>query len=137
MKNDHLDTNLDIEIREGLQGLTPVRISVLYRRAPLLRPVQDPDRLWKMFERASLVLTAWKGTRLVGIARVLSDGVMYSFVCDLAVEPDVQGLGIGKQLIRRIQDRCAGTDVMLRSALGQYHTHAGLEPLQDVWILQS
>lgn len=136
MKTDHLDSSQDIEIKEGLEGLTPARISTLYRRAPLLRPIQDPDRLWMMFEASSFVLTAWTGTRLVGIARVLSDGVMYSFICDLAVEPDVQGLGIGKRLIRSVLDRCAGTDVMLRSALGQYHKHVGLEPLHDAWILQ-
>ena len=136
MKSDHLESTLDIEIREGLAGLTPARISVLYRRAPLFRPIQDQARLWTMFEKASLVLTAWKGTRLVGIARVLSDGVMYSFICDLAVEPDVQGLGIGKRLIQSVLDRCAGTDVMLRSTLGQYHKHVGLKPLDDAWIVE-
>lgn len=136
MKHKRLDTTLDIEIREGLDGLSPARISVLYRRAPLLRPIQDAERLWTMFENASLVLTAWKGTRLVGIARVLSDGVMYSFICDLAVEPDVQGLGIGKRLITSVLDRCEGTDVMLRSTLGQYYRHVGLRQLHDAWIVE-
>jgi len=136
MNSDHFESTLDIEIRKGLEGLTPGRISVLYRRAPLFRPVQDQTRLWTMFEKSSLVLTAWKGTRLVGIARVLSDGVMYSFICDLAVEPDVQGLGIGKRLIRSVLDRCAGTDVMLRSPQGRFHEHAGLKPLDDAWIVE-
>lgn len=136
MKNRQLDTSRDIEIKEGLDGLTPARISVLYRRAPLLRPIQDSQRLWTMFEKASLVLTAWNGARLVGIARVLTDGVMYSFICDLAVEPDVQGLGIGKRLIKGVMDRCEGTDVMLRSTLDLYHKHIGLKPLNDAWIVQ-
>ena len=136
MKNRQLDTSRDIEIKEGLGGLTPARISVLYRRAPLLRPIQDSQRLWTMFEKASLVLTAWNGARLVGIARVLTDGVMYSFICDLAVEPDVQGLGIGKRLIKGVMDRCEGTDVMLRSTLDLYHKHIGLKPLNDAWIVQ-
>ena len=96
------EAGLDLDIREGLEGLTPARIITLYRRAPLLRPVSDPERIWSMFENASLVLTAWHGGQLVGIARVLTDGVLYSYLCDLAVEPDVQRLGVGKALIYAI-----------------------------------
>ena len=137
MKHQPLDAAAEIEIREGLKGLTPERISVLYRRAPLLRPVSDANRLWAMFERASLVLTAWKGARLVGIARVLTDGVLYSYLCDLAVEPDVQGLGIGKRLIQSVLDRCRGTDLLFRSSFSRYSKHAGMERVQDAWILRS
>ena len=96
----------DLEIREGLEGLTPARIMTLYRRAPLLRPVSDPERIWTMFESASLVLTAWNGNQIVGIARVLTHGVLFSYLCDLAVEPDVQRLGVGKRLINEVLDRC-------------------------------
>ncbi len=126
-----------VEIREGLEDLTPQLIRILYRRAPLHRPVSNPERLWTMFERASLVLTAWKGTRLLGIARVLTDGVMYSYLCDLAVEPDVQGLGIGKQLMKSVQDHCKGTELVLRSTLGRFHKHAGLKAVDDVWAVKS
>ncbi len=132
-----LDAATEIEIREGLSGLTPERITVLYRRAPLLRPVSDLDRLWVMFERASLVLTAWNGARLVGIARVLTDGVLYSYLCDLAVEPDVQGLGIGRRLIQGVLDRCSGTDLLLRGPLGRYSKHVGLERVSDTWVVRS
>ena len=92
----------DLEIREGIEDITPERIVTLYRRAPLHRNVGGPRRVWQMFEQATLVLTAWHRGHLVGVARVLSDGVMYSYVCDLAVEPDVQRLGVGKALISEI-----------------------------------
>ncbi|MCY4673011.1 MAG: GNAT family N-acetyltransferase [Bacteroidetes bacterium] len=135
MKNSQtIDT---VEIREGLEGLTPQLIRILYRRAPLHRPVSSTERLWAMFERASLVLTAWKGNRLVGIARVLTDGVMYSYLCDLAVEPDVQGLGIGKRLMKSVQDHCEGTELVLRSTLGRFHKHEGLKAVDDVWAVKT
>ncbi len=124
-----------LEIREGLEGLSPQLIRILYRRAPLHRPVSDPRRLWAMFENASLVVTAWKMGRLVGIARVLTDQVVYSYLCDLAVEPDVQGLGIGKRLIGHVQERCKGTELVLRSTLGRFHTHEGLRAVEDAWIV--
>ena len=125
----------EIRIREGLEGLTPGRIAVLYRRAPLLRPVSDPERLWLMFERASLVLTAWKGNHLVGIARVLSDGVLYSYLVDLAVEPDVQRLGIGRLLVHSVLDRCRSTDLLVRGNLGRLFRDAGMKPVADAWFV--
>ncbi len=124
-----------VEIREGLDGLSLQMVRILYRRAPLHRPVSDPQRFWTMFENASLVVTAWKGRRLVGIARVLTDEVIYSYLCDIAVEPDVQGLGIGKRLMKYVQDRCEGTELILRSSLGRFHTHEGLKAVDDCWIV--
>ncbi|MFQ5569231.1 MAG: GNAT family N-acetyltransferase [Rhodothermales bacterium] len=126
----------DLEIREGLDGLTPARIITLYRRAPLLRPVSDPERVWSMFEKASLVLTAWDKGHLVGIARVLTDGVLYSYLCDLAVEPDVQRLGVGKTLITEVLHRCKGTEVTLRDSdiSAGYYAHLGFKRVENAWV---
>ncbi|MDQ7039489.1 MAG: GNAT family N-acetyltransferase [Rhodothermus sp.] len=130
----HLTSTL--EIREGLEGLTPGRIMTLYRRAPLLRPVDDPQRVWQMFENASLVLTAWHEGRLVGIARVLTDGVLYSYLCDLAVEPDVQGLGIGRRLIEAVLERCRGTELVLRDSdlSAGFYARLGFERVRNAWM---
>ncbi|MDX1548694.1 MAG: GNAT family N-acetyltransferase [Rhodothermales bacterium] len=129
-------TGIDLEIREGLDGLTPARIITLYRRAPLLRPVSDPQRVWHMFESASLVLTAWQQGELVGIARVLTDGVLFSYLCDLAVEPDVQRLGVGKALINAVFDRCKGTELMLRDSdiSAGYYAHIGFRRVENAWV---
>lgn len=126
----------EVEIREGLEGLTPARIATLYRRAPLLRPVADPEQVWTMFERASLVLTAWHGEHLVGIARVLTDGVLYSYLCDLAVEPDVQGLGIGRRLVESLLERCAGTELLLRDSdlSASFYAHLGFDRVENAWV---
>ncbi|GIV61612.1 MAG: hypothetical protein KatS3mg044_0478 [Rhodothermaceae bacterium] len=126
----------EIEIREGLDGLTPARIVTLYRRAPLLRYVDDPERVWEMFERSSLVLTAWHRGHLVGIARVLTDGVLTSYLCDLAVEPDVQGLGIGKKLIDEVLRRCKGTELVLRDSdlSATFYEHLGFERVRNAWM---
>ena len=126
-----------LAIREGLEGLTPARIKTLYRRAPLLRPVRAAESVWKMFENASLVLTAWNGSdHLVGIARVLTDGVLFSYLCDLAVEPDVQRLGVGKTLIQEILERCKGTDLVLRDSdiSAGYYEHLGFRRVENAWV---
>lgn len=129
----------DLVIREGLEGLTPARIATLYRRAPLLRPVGDPKKVWKMFEQASVVLTAWRNDHLVGIARVMTDGVLYSYLCDLAVEPDVQGLGVGKTLIHEVLQRCKGTELLLRDSdiSSGYYAHLGFHRVGNAWMRQA
>lgn len=126
----------DLQMKEGLEGLTPGRIAMLYRRAPLLRPVDDPAKVWSMFEKASLVLTAWYNGHLVGIARVLTDGVLYSYLCDLAVEPDVQRLGVGKALISEVLERCKGTELVLRDSdiSSGYYAHLGFKRVQNAWV---
>ena len=124
----------DVSIREGLEGLTPARISTLYRRAPLQRPVAEPEDIWKMFKNAGLVLSAWDQQHLVGIVRVLTDGVLYSLICDLAVEPDAQGMGISKRLITAVFERCKGTAIFVRFAAAHYYAGMGFSRIEDAWV---
>ncbi|MEM8556878.1 MAG: GNAT family N-acetyltransferase [Bacteroidota bacterium] len=125
-----------IEIREGLDGITPARVATLYRRAPLVRPTGSPEQLARMFEQSSLVLGAWMGNRLVGLARVLTDGAHFSFLCDLAVEPDVQGAGVGRQLIDQVLERCKGTELILRDSdiSAGFYRRLGFEKVTNAWM---
>ena len=131
-----MQTEIAIDIREGLEGLTPARVATLYRRAPLLRPTDDPARLQQSLEAASLLLSAWAGDQLVGLARVLTDGVQVSYLCDLAVEPDVQGLGVGKALVERVLERCAGTELVLRdsSLSAGFYERLGFSRVENAWV---
>ncbi|MEM1044120.1 MAG: GNAT family N-acetyltransferase [Bacteroidota bacterium] len=128
----------DVALRDDLDGLTPARIATLYRRAPLLRPTGDHAAIERMFDRSSLVLSAWLGDRLVGLARVLTDGEQFSFLCDLAVEPDVQGAGIGKKLIDEVLARCAGTELILRDSnlSGGFYERLGFVRVENGWMKQ-
>jgi len=133
-----MDTLHNIEVREGLDDLTPARIATLYRRAPLLRPTGDRAAIGRMFDNSSLVISAWLDDRLVGLARVLTDGVLFSFLCDLAVEPDVQGFGIGKKLISDVLERCKGTQLVLRDSdiSSGFYERLGFTRVQNGWMKQ-
>lgn len=126
----------EITIRDGLDGLTPARVATLYRRAPILRQTDSADRLRRAFEAAQLVLSAWHGERLVGLARVLTDGVEVAYLCDLAVEPDVQGLGIGKRLINEVMEHCKGAELVLRDSnlSTGFYEHLGFQPIENGWF---
>jgi len=129
----------DVTFREGLEGLTPARIATLYRRAPLLRPVSDLEQVWTMFEQSSLVLTAHFRGELVGIARALTDGVLNSYLCDLAVAPDVQRLGVGRALINQVLERCEGTELVLRDSdiSSGFYERLGFARVDNAWTIQA
>ncbi len=129
----------DVTFREGLEGLTPARIATLYRRAPLLRPVSDLDQVWTMFEQSSMVLTAHYRGELVGIARVLTDGVLNSYLCDLAVAPNVQRLGVGRALINQVLERCEGTELVLRDSdiSSGFYEKLGFTRVDNAWAIQA
>ncbi|MCL2407279.1 MAG: GNAT family N-acetyltransferase [Defluviitaleaceae bacterium] len=59
------------------------------------------DRFNNPFINSTLVISAWAGERLVGCARVLSDKIVRSVIHDVAVDPEYQGKGIGKNLVKR------------------------------------
>ena len=125
-----------LTLRDTLDGLTPARIATLYRRAPLLRRTDNPDALWRAFQASSLVLTLWEGDRLVALARVLTDGEQTSYLCDLAVEPDEQGAGVGKRMVDEILARCEGTELILRDSdlSTGFYERLGFEPVDNAWV---
>ena len=123
-------------LRDTLDELTPARIATLYRRAPLLRKTDNPERLWASFEASSMVLTLRERERLVGHARVLTDGIQTAYLCDLAVEPDVQGAGVGKRLIDEILERCSGAELVLRDSnlSTGFYERLGFTPVDNAWV---
>jgi GNAT superfamily N-acetyltransferase len=125
-----------IEIRVGMDGLTPPRIATLYRRAPLLRPTGDRDAVRRMYEASQLVISAWQGDRLVGVARVLTDGELFALLADLAVEPDVQGYGIGKRLIEEVMERTRGLELLLRDSdiSAGFYERLGFSRVENCWV---
>jgi ribosomal protein S18 acetylase RimI-like enzyme len=42
------------------------------------------------------------GGRMIGVGRALADGVDTSYVCDVAVLPEYQNTGLGKQIVARL-----------------------------------
>ena len=124
-----------LTLRDTLDGLTPSRIATLYRRAPLLRQTDSADRIERAFQNSGLVLSLWDGERLVALARVLTDGVAVAYLCDLAVEPDVQGGGVGKRLVDEVMARVQGAELILRDSnlSTGFYDRLGFAPVENAW----
>jgi GNAT superfamily N-acetyltransferase len=76
---------------------TPDAVKRLWDQVPWARG-RDPESIMRALIGSSLVVTAWDGERLVGTARVITDGVYYATLWDVIVDEDYQGQGIGTRL---------------------------------------
>ena len=59
----------------------------------------EPERLQLAVRQSLRVVTAWDGERLVGLARVVGDGVSIVYLQDVLVHPDYERSGVGTFLI--------------------------------------
>jgi ribosomal protein S18 acetylase RimI-like enzyme len=111
----------------------------LYRASTLgeRRPVDDRERMALMLGNANLVVTAWDGELLVGIARSVSDFSYATYLSDLAVRTSHQKQGIGRELIRRTQERGGKATIILLSApkAVEYYPHIGMKQHPSAWTL--
>ncbi len=53
--------------------------------------------------------TAWDGKKLVGCARLLTDGYFFSTLSEILVLPDYQGIGIGRKLMEMVYEASPST----------------------------
>ncbi|MBP9902268.1 MAG: GNAT family N-acetyltransferase [Verrucomicrobia bacterium] len=113
----------------------------LYRASTLgeRRPVDDPERMALMLRHANLVVTAWEGDLLVGIARSVSDFSYCTYLSDLAVRRSHERRGVGRELIRRTRERGGQATVILLSAPAavEYYPRVGFTHHPHAWLLAS
>lgn len=63
---------------------------------------KDPAKLEAAVAASLHVVTAWKDGALVGLARVVGDGLTIAYLQDILVDPEHQRLGIGRELFRQV-----------------------------------
>ncbi len=119
--------------------VTAQQVADLFRSAGLRRPVDDLDRIQRMIQGADLIVTAWDGERLVGIARSITDFAYCCYLSDLAVEADYQRQGIGQALIDHTRAELGDEVMLLLLSVPDamtYYPRVGFEPVANGWIMQ-
>ena len=48
------------------------------------------------------------GTTLIGVGRALADGMDCSYICDVAIHPEYQGKGLGKDIVEKLIESSQG-----------------------------
>lgn len=75
-------------------------LSALYLIAPLGQ--KDPADLRISFANSMFKCFIYDSGRLIAAGRALADGRDCSYICDVAVHPSHQGLGLGRELVSKL-----------------------------------
>ncbi len=112
------------------------QLSVLFNSVGWERRTADRDRLAQLVRGSLWVVSALDGEKLVGFARAVSDGATNAYVSTVAVLPDYQGRGIGREIIRRLIDEHDGIQFVLHANDNAHpfylHLDLGFEPINNM-----
>lgn len=107
---------------------------------PALRALHDTTpwahgrssaQLRTLLRHSDIFLSAWDGDALVGCARVLTDFTVRALICDVIVDPDYQGRGIGRMLVDAVESHPALQHVemlcLFTTQKRDFYAHLGWE----------
>lgn len=100
----------------GYRGARALRYAVL--RAPLGHP---PGSEWFAFEPDALHLVARVGDTVVGCVMFHPDGRGGGRMCQMAITPERQGTGLGRRLVRHLEDHLRAEGVERVSGHARLH----------------
>jgi ribosomal protein S18 acetylase RimI-like enzyme len=76
---------------------------------------RTPEALRRSFEQSEHVVFARDGERVVGMARLLSDGVCNAYILDVWTASAYRRRGIASAMVRRLLERVPGQHVGLQA----------------------
>jgi len=103
------------------------------------RPVQDRACMEGMVTNSNLIVSAWEGSVLVGIARSVTDFHYACYLSDLAVHTDYQKSGIGKRLQSLTQEQLGPRCKLIlisAPAANSYYGSIGYTHNDRCWVLE-
>jgi predicted GNAT family acetyltransferase len=102
---------------------------------------RTPEQLRKSSENSFLNCFAYSGPRIVGTARVLSDGVCNAYIIDVWTQSGFRRRGVAAAMIRSLLPHLDGQHVYLFSgvpefweAIGFQRQGSGLEMVVGEWL---
>ncbi|RBW42747.1 GNAT family N-acetyltransferase [Psychromonas sp. B3M02] len=129
--------NIDYKLNEAI---SVIQFKTLLTNTSLgeRRPVDDAECLEGMLNNSNLMISAWSGDRLIGIARSVTDFHFCCYLSDLAVDANFQQLGIGKQLQIKTQEQLGPKCKLIllaAPAANLYYEGIGFSHNPRCWVL--
>jgi GNAT superfamily N-acetyltransferase len=123
-------------------NLTAAEVADLFQRSGIRRPIDDLDRIGRMVAGANLIVTATAEVEgkpvLIGIVRALTDFAYCCYLSDMAVDRAYQRQGIGKELVRHVEEAIGPESMLLLLSAPEamdYYPHVGFQKVENGWIL--
>lgn len=64
------------------------------------------DVLQRAMDHSWYWISVYDDQILIGVGRLVSDGALYAFICDLIVDPEYREQGIGASILERLKAKC-------------------------------
>lgn len=91
--------------------------------------------------RSVIDLSCFDGGDLVGMGRVVGDGVLYFYLQDIIVKPNYRGQQIGREIVAKLTEEAfmraeVGATIGLMSAKGkeEFYRHFGFQERPDAHL---
>jgi ribosomal protein S18 acetylase RimI-like enzyme len=96
-----------IDIRIGKHNLPLEQIMDLYNSVGWVAYTTEEGglKLQEAIQNSTYVVTAWRGEKMIGLARCISDDVSISYLQDILVNPEYQRQGVGRKLLSNCLER--------------------------------
>lgn len=95
-----------------------------------------PDALRRSFEQSQHVAIARVGNRVVGTARLLTDGVCNAYLLDVWTASAHRRRGIATAMVRTLMEHVPGQHIGLQTSEGQaLYESLGFRPQPEFWSL--
>ena len=99
---------------------------------------RSPDALRRSFEQSQHVAIARDGDRVVGTARLLSDGVCNAYLVDVWTASSHRRQGIAAGMLRLLIDAVPGQHIGLQTdSAHELYASVGFRPQPEFWSLVS
>jgi len=102
------------------------------------RPIDDRECIEGMVQHANLMVTAWDGATLIGVARSVTDFSYACYLSDLAVDARHQRRGVGRALVshtlEQLGPRCK-IRLIAAPAAADYYRRIGFVQNMKCWEL--
>lgn len=124
---------------ENSKSIHPAHIRQLFRAAGWKEDIArySAAQIRRLLRQSHIVLTAWHGKNLVGLASAVSDGVLCGMVQNLIVHPRYRRHGLGARLLRALVHHMSSQRIGSLYVLGargvparDFFRRAGFRPLR-------
>src|SRR5262249_23651861 len=124
------DARLQVMAKPGIDSAVGPAMAITYRLElgeidwPALKVAlaadnfdngRTPEQLRQSFQNSQAACIAWLDGRIVGTARVLSDGVCNAYLIDVWTNSELRRQGIARRMIERLLSGLSGQHVYLQA----------------------
>ncbi len=116
-------------------GLKPSRgllkLSRLFEKHAFWAQGRSNKQLKQLLSASNVVVSLWRGSRMVGFGRATTDGISRAVLWDVVVAGDLQGHGLGRQVVEALLEDpkiCNVEKVYLMTTFGaSFYRQMGFE----------